>query len=249
MNHFIPRIASLLLLLLGLVVCSVLLVGAAGSKGKEEDSADDGGGEEKSDNEDGTSDPPPLPLPWEVKSPHEESCTDEEILILRDLRQRARELDRRDLVLTEREEALRALASVVEERMADLQAVRSEMLAKLEGEKSLTGERVGKLARMVDSMKATPAATMLAGMDEEVALAVLQRIKPKQAGKVLASMPPAKAQRLANRMTLVEDPRSGGPSTRPPSNPTPAPAPAEAAAEPSAAGPAGREPVVQPEQR
>jgi flagellar motility protein MotE (MotC chaperone) len=147
------------------------------------------------------------PLPWDAPRAGEQACDDEEILVLRDLRNRARELDRRETALDEREEALQTLERQVEERLAELATMRGELEAMATREQVATDTRVDELARMVDTMKARDAAAMLAGMNQDVVLKVLRRLKPKQAGKVLGEMPPATATTLGDRMTLMDDPR------------------------------------------
>jgi flagellar motility protein MotE (MotC chaperone) len=140
------------------------------------------------------------PLPWEVPRSGEVGCTDEEILILRDLRNRSRELARRSYALDERAAALSDLEIEVASELAQLEGLRAEILDLLRGQRSALKQRVVKLSRMVDQMKAKDAAELLAGIDEGVALQVLQKIKPKQAGKVLGAMPASKAQELADKL-------------------------------------------------
>ncbi len=140
------------------------------------------------------------PLPWEVPRAGEVGCTDEEILVLRDLRQRDRSLSRRSNALDEREAALSELEQGVASEIARLESLRAEILEMLGGQRSALKQRVAKLSRMVDQMKAKDAAELLSGIDRGVALQVLQKLKPKQAGKVLGAMRPEKAQDLADRL-------------------------------------------------
>jgi len=140
------------------------------------------------------------PLPWEIPRSGEVGCTDEEILVLRDLRSRSRELARRSYALDERAAALSDLEIEVASELSRLEELRAEILDLLSGQRSALKQRVAKLSRMVDQMKAKDAAELLAGIDDGVALQVLQKIKPKQAGKVLGAMPAAKAQELADKL-------------------------------------------------
>ena len=148
------------------------------------------------------------PLPWDAPRQGEDVCEDEEILILRDLRTRADELDRREAALDEREAALATLEAEAAATMDELQAMRAEITETLGRQKVATDERVTALARMVDTMKAREAADLLAGMDRDVALLVLRKVKPKQAGKILGEMPTATARELGDRMTVLADPRT-----------------------------------------
>ena len=185
---------GLLLALAGLLAMAPALVGA-GDEGDPEEDVDDGPRE------------PPPPLPWEAPKADEEECRTEEILVLRDLRGRSRSLDRREASLDERVAALEQLETEAQERLAELQDIRAEIVTMLEREQVATEDRVRALAKVVDTMKPAEAASMLAGMNRDVAILVLHKLKPKQAGKILGAMPGDIATELGNRMTVLPDPR------------------------------------------
>ena len=187
------------LILPGALVLAALLVvpmpvsGAGGGEKKEEPAKEP---KEKKSMEELLE----APLPWEVPRAGEAGCSDEEILVLRDLRNRDRVLARRSKALDERAAALEDLEQGVASEIVRLESLRAELLELLVGQRSALKQRVAKLSRMVDQMKAKDAAELLAGIDEGVALQVLQKIKPKQAGKVLGAMAPTKAQELADQL-------------------------------------------------
>jgi len=204
---FPARSALALVLLLS---CPFLLAEGGGGAKKEADEGGHGGDgdgkakkEEKGDHKSGDGDGVRKPLPWEIPRQGELGCEDEEILLLRDLRLRARELDRREASLEEREGALRRFEEETSETLEELQGVRAEILKLLEEQQEALELRVASLAKVVDGMKAKDAAKMLAGIEEGVALQLLQRIKAKNAGKILGYMPPERAQKLAEGMTQL----------------------------------------------
>jgi len=180
-------------LLLGFVP---MLVGAGADAASED---------EKSDDDESTG-PVPL-LPWDRPKQGEEQCFVEEITMLRDLRQRSLELDRREAILGEREAALESLEAEGAKRLGDLDGLRTEILELMDREQVATADRVRTLAKVVDTMKPREAAILLAGMDDGVAVLLLRKLKPKQAGKILGAMPTDVSQRLGDRMTVLEDPR------------------------------------------
>ncbi len=149
------------------------------------------------------------PLPWEIPRPDEATCMVEELTLLRELRQRADALDARDAELDQREAATTQVEERLAEEMEALEEMRTAMLDFLERASTISAENVKALSAMVDKMKAREAAPMLEGMDEDVVLEVLRGIKPKQAAKILGAMTPAVSQQLADRFTLVPDPRDG----------------------------------------
>lgn len=184
------------LVLLALLVLPMPVSGAGGGgEAKEESKPEKKPGPKKSMEE-----LLEAPLPWEVPRAGEMGCTDEEILVLRDLRNRDRVLLRRSRALDERASALSELEQGVASEITRLESLRAEILELLVGQRSALKQRVAKLSRMVDQMKAKDAADLLSGIDEGVALQVLQKLKPKQAGKVLGAMPGSKAQELADKL-------------------------------------------------
>jgi len=180
-----------------LLVVPIPVVDAGGGKPEE---AEEEGEEKKPAKKMTTEELLNRPLPWEVPRADEVGCSDEEILLLRDLRNRSNSLDRRGHALDERAAVLAGLETEVAAELVRLEALRAELLELLSGQRAALEQRVKKLSRMVDQMKAKDAAELLAGIDQGVALQVLQKLKPKQAGKVLGAMPPVKAQRLADKL-------------------------------------------------
>ncbi|MEE2828155.1 MAG: hypothetical protein VX498_03120 [Myxococcota bacterium] len=149
------------------------------------------------------------------------------------------------------EERESVLETIKKEQDARLQAIEAEQAVILDAiakDQELKEQRVAELAKIVGTMKPKQAAGMLAGMDEAVALQVLLRLKPKDAGKILEKMPAKVAQKLGDRMTVHRDPTktnksgSSGTASRradtlapPPSRPVPATA-GDAATTPSNSG-------------
>lgn len=172
------------------------------------------GADEPSDEDEATEDKGPIPmLPWDRPKQGEERCFVEEITMLRDLRARKLELDRRETILEEREAALASLETEAAVELDALDALRAEVLDLMAREQVATADRVRTLSKMIDTMKPREAATLLAGMERDVAILVLRRLKPKQAGKVLGAMPQDVAQAIGDRMTVLDDPRDASADT------------------------------------
>jgi len=198
-RNLFPLRGALALFLLLFVPFLLAEGGGGGAKDEGEAKKTKDAGDHKGSSGDGVR----RPLPWEIPRQGELGCEDEEILLLRDLRLRARELDRRETALEEREAALRQFEEDTSETLAELQGVRDEILRLLEDQQEALELRVASLAKVVDGMKAKDAAKMLAGIEEGVALQLLQRIKAKNAGKILGYMPPKRAQTLAEGLTQL----------------------------------------------
>lgn len=270
-------------LVFGLLLTDVPLVGAAGGakkEGADEKKAGEHGapGEEEGSSTD--SGIPRAPLPWEIPRAIENRCTKEEIVVLRELRDRSEVLDLRAAALDERERGIEEAERLFAGRLAKIEAVRADIVGKLDAERStilatileeqtsrrkeiekeqsarlkkieeeqavvlaaiardqkVKDERVLELSGIVATMKAKAAAAMLTGMDENVVLQVLLKLRPKTAGKILAAMPAATARDLGDQMTVHRDPRrslgagapavplsSAGDAKLPPPSPSAAP--------------------------
>jgi flagellar motility protein MotE (MotC chaperone) len=246
------NVQRILLLTVGLALGFGFLlidVAPAGAAGDAKKSAGGHGAPEEEEESD--KDGPRPPLPWEIPRAIENRCTKEEIVVLRELRERSELLDLRGAALDERERGIEEAERLLAGRLAKIEAVRAEIVGKLDAERStilatireeqtsrrkeiekeqsarlkkieeeqsvvlaaiardqqIKDERVLELAGIVATMKAKSAAAMLAGMDDNVALQVLLKLRPKTAGKILAAMPAVTAQDLGDKMTVHRDPR------------------------------------------
>jgi len=130
--------------------------------------------------------------------------------ILDALKARERALDRREQSLISREADLRSVERDLESRIDELQAARSELEALLEQADEAREERIKALKNMVESMRAKDAAEMVAELPEDLAVAVLDRMKASKAGKLLAKMNAGKAARLAEKLANEPQPLSSG---------------------------------------
>ena len=119
------------------------------------------------------------------------------------LDQRERELDQREALLTVAEQR-------VDEKVAELEAVRGQIETLLgqvdeEGEAQLLG-----LVSIYESMRPADAATIFNGLDLEVLISVLERMRGTKSAAILAGMNPERARlvttELARRRDLPELP-------------------------------------------
>ena len=118
--------------------------------------------------------------------------------------------ERSTILATIRQEQTSRRKEIEKEQSARLKKIEEEqavVLAAIARDQKVKDERVLELAGIVATMKAKAAAAMLAGMNENVALQVLLKLRPKTAGKILAAMPAVTAQDLGDKMTVHRDPR------------------------------------------
>ena len=118
------------------------------------------------------------------------------------------EQERRDLAaerqrLAEREKALKQLEAEVDKKIDRLRSIR-EALEKLLAQKSAEEERrLAELAKVYQKMPPDKAAQILADLDQELTVQLLERMKVKVAARILAAMDQKMAARLTTRLSRV----------------------------------------------
>ena len=93
--------------------------------------------------------------------------------------------------LNAREKSLNVLDSKVQQK-----------ILRIEQAESL---RIAKLAKLYDGMDAQSVARLVANLDDETVVALLPRMKLKNASSVLALMPPVRAARLSKQMITIAE--------------------------------------------
>lgn len=129
-------------------------------------------------------------------------CKEELSRALEAVKQRMEALDRREEELLRREARLKELEKMVEERMARLEGMRKgleDLLAKI---REARKEGMTGLAKIYGNMPPEEAAARLEKMDEGLAIALIDNMNPRIAGRILALVEPSKAARLTQRMGM-----------------------------------------------
>ncbi len=142
-----------------------------------------------------------------------------QLRIFKQARQRKQEIDKKEGELSRRSARLKALIDDVETRYKTLRMVQEELSSLVEEEDDIPTassdedaqraaqerlEKVAKLSKVFNKMKADEAAKLIPAMDETLVVEVLSRLKPKQAAKVLGKIEPGLAARLTGKMTETE---------------------------------------------
>jgi len=130
--------------------------------------------------------------------------------VLDALKARERALDRREQSLISREADLRAVERDLEARIDELKVARTELIALLKVADEAQDARIRALVKMVESMRAGEAANLVSELPNDLAVAVLDRMKATKAGKLLAKMNSSKAAVLAEKLANEPQPLSNG---------------------------------------
>jgi flagellar motility protein MotE (MotC chaperone) len=133
----------------------------------------------------------------------EAPVSDSEKALLQDLRQRRKELDARADAITAREAVLGATEQKLGARVAELQQLqkRLEGLESAQKQKEETGWQ--GLVKLYEAMKPREAATIFNELSMPVLLQVLDRMKDTKAAAVLAAMSPDKARDVTSELATM----------------------------------------------
>ena len=107
-------------------------------------------------------------------------------------------LDSEKARLVEREKEL-------DTREKQLNVLDSKVSQKILRSEQADSARISKLAKLYDGMEARSVAKLVANLDDETVVALLPRMKLKNASEVLSLMPPARAARLSKQMITIAE--------------------------------------------
>jgi flagellar motility protein MotE (MotC chaperone) len=135
--------------------------------------------------------------------------TDEEVTLFTKLEDRKKQLDERENNLNKLEEELQKQKDDLEKRLASLEDVRGKIAAKLEDKVKNDGEKVTALVSVYSNMKPAQAAVIIEGLNEDLAVDVLTKMKNKSAAEILNLMNPEKAKRLSEKFAGFKEASNG----------------------------------------
>ncbi len=133
------------------------------------------------------------------KKAAESPVQDEDFSHLDKLRERKIGLDQREKELGELEEELHKQKLEIESRIKQLEMLRAQITTLLKDRVEMDQEKVMKLVETYSNMKPKQAAEILAGVDEDLAVEVLGRMKKKNAAEIMNLLEPAKARTLSEK--------------------------------------------------
>jgi flagellar motility protein MotE (MotC chaperone) len=94
--------------------------------------------------------------------------------------------------------------TVVEVQRRELELLKVEVDNLLKQKKALESERIAKLAKIYDGMKAQEVAAMMNNLDDDTVVAVLLRMSTRNAAKVLGLLNPERAARISNKLMALK---------------------------------------------
>ena len=132
--------------------------------------------------------------------------SDEEIALFTKLEDRKKQLDAREAQLAKLDEELQSQKLEIERRLASLEEVREKISSKLEDKVKVDQLKVESLVGMYAKMKPVQAAKVIEGINEDLAVEVLSKMKSTAAAEILNLMDPEKAKKLSERFAGFREP-------------------------------------------
>ena len=123
-----------------------------------------------------------------------------EIDLLQALSQRRDKLEERERTLDQREALLKAAEKRLEEKVADLDAVKLELQQMQSRNNQEEDARLRSLVRIYESMKPKEAAQIFDKLEINVLLGVVERMKEQKVAPILASMQPDRARQVTDML-------------------------------------------------
>lgn len=128
-----------------------------------------------------------------------------EIDLLQALAARRDQLDKREKELDQRETLLQAAEKRVNDKVAELEGVRGELLKLIEKRNQEDDAKLKSLVRIYESMKPKEAAQILQEWDADKLVELISRMKEAKVGPILASMSPEKAKTVTTLLAGIQD--------------------------------------------
>lgn len=143
--------------------------------------------------------------------------SESEMQVLQSLSKRREELVGRERQLEMRETMLKATEQRVDQKIAKLSSLQSEIQKLLHQNDQAEEERLRSLVKVYEAMKPKDAARIFENLDQNVLLDVTERMKEAKIAPILASMDPAAAQavtvKLATRRKLPDASAAAAPAS------------------------------------
>lgn len=94
--------------------------------------------------------------------------------------------------------------TILDVQRRELELLKVEVDNLLKQKKALESERIAKLAKIYDGMKAQEVAAMMNNLDDDTVVAVLLRMSTRNAAKVLGLLNPERAARISNKLMVLK---------------------------------------------
>jgi flagellar motility protein MotE (MotC chaperone) len=136
--------------------------------------------------------------PVETPAFDPDRVSEAELALLQELSARREALDAREQELGQREALLAAAERRVDEKVAELESLRDEIAASLQAVDDRQEEQIRGLVGIYEAMRPSDAAVIFNGLEMDVLLAVLERMRQQKSAPILAGMNPERAREVTS---------------------------------------------------
>ncbi|MBT6829583.1 MAG: hypothetical protein HOA58_08690 [Rhodospirillaceae bacterium] len=123
-----------------------------------------------------------------------------EVELLQSLNARRKEIEKREREFELREKTLAAAEGSLVEKIDELRSLKSKVESLLTQHDEEQEARMRSLVKIYESMKPKDAARILASLDSEILLDVIERMREAKTAPILALLSPDKAQRITVKL-------------------------------------------------
>ncbi len=120
-----------------------------------------------------------------------------DIEIIKDVEKRNKELNKREAKLERKQEQLNALQTDIDKQLSELKALQAKIEESVVLRNDLEKESIRKLAKTYSSMPPESAAILIQKLNMSIAIRMLNVMKERAAGRILAATPPDLATKLS----------------------------------------------------
>ena len=132
--------------------------------------------------------------------------TDQELILISQLRERRQQLDRREQKINLQEQLLAGTETRINEKIAALEALEVKIKEHLRVFEEQEAEQLKNVVLVYEAMKPADAATRFQELDIKVQVDLAMRMKNKKFAAILAKMQPAKATALTIELATRAEP-------------------------------------------
>jgi flagellar motility protein MotE (MotC chaperone) len=132
--------------------------------------------------------------------------TSQEVLVLRSLADRRKDLDEREAGVETREQAAAAAEVRLQEQIAELKKVESQVQSLLASMDAKRDERMTSLVKTYEAMKPKDAAVIFNDMDDKILIDLAKGMKPANLAPIMQLMQPKRAEALTRMLADLAKP-------------------------------------------
>ena len=144
----------------------------------------------------------PDATPAEAEPFDPEALSGSEVELLQALSERRQELEARERRLQEREALLSVAEVRVEEKITELETLRTEIQGFLGAADEQQDVQLASLVRIYEAMRPSDASAIFDGLEMDVLINVLERMSERKSAPIIAGMNPQRAREVTTELAL-----------------------------------------------